>query len=68
MDWFIHYLHTHGMINTIQEIEERLNIAKKMLKDTMDDAIILTITGISPEELQTVKEKIGSDYTNRRKL
>jgi uncharacterized protein YerC len=55
------------MITTIPAIEERLNIAKKMLKNTMDDAIILTITGISCEELQTVKKKIGSDYTNRRK-
>ncbi len=126
----MHYLHTHGMINTIPEIEvhlsnvqeaqtmsyttlqeikgyykkegyaeehqkgllkglqkglkasitqgkqqgllhgmtkERLNIAKKMSRNGMDDAII-KISTVSPDELQTMKKKINSDYTIWRKL
>lgn len=50
----------HGMT------KERLNIAKKMSRNGMDDAIIKVST-ISPDELQTMKKKINSDYTIWRK-
>lgn len=125
----MHYLHTHGIINTIPEIEEhlsnvqeaqtilytslqkinedykregypeghqqgreegikkglkagitqgkqqglvhgmtkeRLDIAKKMSRNGIDDAII-KISKISPDELQTMKKKMNSDYTIWRK-
>ena len=50
----------HGMT------KERLNIAKKMSMNGMDDAII-KISKISPDELQTMKKKMNSDYTIWRK-
>ena len=50
----------HGMT------KERLNIAKKMSRNGMDDAII-KISTISPDELQTMKKKMNSDYTIWRK-
>jgi len=42
--------------------KERLDIAKKMSRNGIDDAII-KISKIIPDELQTMKKKMNSDYT-----